>query len=87
MDHHRVSRNDPCPCGSGKKYKNCCRRKEVEAHSPHPSPKITDLDGKPKKRPEYPIRTVALYSPNDKITTKIAAAVAREQAVIRSRGN
>lgn len=19
-----VSRNDPCPCGSGKKYKNCC---------------------------------------------------------------
>jgi preprotein translocase subunit SecA len=23
----RVGRNDPCPCGSGKKYKNCCRRK------------------------------------------------------------
>lgn len=20
----RVGRNDPCPCGSGKKYKNCC---------------------------------------------------------------
>jgi preprotein translocase subunit SecA len=20
-------RNDPCPCGSGKKYKNCCARK------------------------------------------------------------
>ncbi|MGB1026720.1 MAG: SEC-C metal-binding domain-containing protein, partial [Rhodospirillaceae bacterium] len=19
----RVSRNEPCPCGSGKKYKNC----------------------------------------------------------------
>ena len=19
-------RNDPCPCGSGKKYKNCCGR-------------------------------------------------------------
>ena len=19
-----VGRNDPCPCGSGKKYKNCC---------------------------------------------------------------
>ncbi len=27
--HHgpRVGRNDPCPCGSGKKYKNCCLRK------------------------------------------------------------
>ena len=23
----RVGRNDPCPCGSGKKYKNCCGRK------------------------------------------------------------
>ena len=21
---HRVGRNDPCPCGSGKKYKYCC---------------------------------------------------------------
>lgn len=20
----KVHRNDPCPCGSGKKYKNCC---------------------------------------------------------------
>ena len=22
----KVGRNDPCPCGSGKKYKNCCTR-------------------------------------------------------------
>ena len=21
-----VGRNDPCPCGSGKKYKKCCGR-------------------------------------------------------------
>lgn len=24
----RVGRNDPCPCGSGKKYKKCCLRKD-----------------------------------------------------------
>ncbi len=24
----KVGRNDPCPCGSGKKYKNCCLGKE-----------------------------------------------------------
>ena len=24
---HRVGRNDACPCGSGKKYKQCCLRK------------------------------------------------------------
>ncbi|MDR2486913.1 MAG: preprotein translocase subunit SecA [Clostridiales Family XIII bacterium] len=23
-DRPKVGRNDPCPCGSGKKYKNCC---------------------------------------------------------------
>ena len=23
-DGRKVGRNDPCPCGSGKKYKNCC---------------------------------------------------------------
>jgi preprotein translocase subunit SecA len=23
-----ISRNDPCPCGSGKKYKNCCWLKD-----------------------------------------------------------
>ncbi|MCH3987714.1 MAG: SEC-C domain-containing protein [Lachnospiraceae bacterium] len=22
----KIGRNDPCPCGSGKKYKNCCGR-------------------------------------------------------------
>lgn len=23
----RVGRNDPCPCGSGKKYKKCCEER------------------------------------------------------------
>jgi preprotein translocase subunit SecA len=25
-DNQKVGRNDPCPCGSGKKFKNCCGR-------------------------------------------------------------
>ncbi len=24
MTHSKIRRNDPCPCGSGKKYKQCC---------------------------------------------------------------
>ena len=24
----KIGRNDPCPCGSGKKYKKCCLGKE-----------------------------------------------------------
>ena len=27
-DMPKVGRNDPCPCGSGKKYKNCCGRNQ-----------------------------------------------------------
>ncbi len=75
MDRDRVGRNAPCPCGSGKKYKHCCLRKELIARPPQPSLTITDLDGKPKKRPEYPMGTMAFYGPNDKTTTKIAAGV------------
>ena len=76
MGQSRVSRNDPCPCGSGKKYKQCCMSKEArEPLTSHRLRSITDLQGKPKKRPEYPIGTVALYGPDDRTTTKIAAGV------------
>ena len=27
----KVGPNDPCPCGSGKKYKQCCRSKDIAA--------------------------------------------------------
>ena len=27
----KVGPNDPCPCGSGKKYKQCCRAKDISA--------------------------------------------------------
>ena len=23
-EYQKIGRNDPCPCGSGKKFKNCC---------------------------------------------------------------
>jgi len=26
----KIGQNRPCPCGSGKKYKNCCRNKKIE---------------------------------------------------------
>ena len=31
----KTGRNDPCPCGSGKKYKSCCQ------HHPWPGPMIS----------------------------------------------
>lgn len=29
----KAARNDPCPCGSGKKYKKCCLEKDQQAQS------------------------------------------------------
>ena len=33
IKREKVGRNDPCPCGSGKKYKRCCLPKEEEARA------------------------------------------------------
>ncbi|MCL1998900.1 MAG: DUF1186 domain-containing protein [Turicibacter sp.] len=29
----KIGRNDPCPCGSGKKYKKCCYNTQTKEHS------------------------------------------------------
>ena len=33
MSMNVPQRNDPCPCGSGKKYKKCCLRREETQHA------------------------------------------------------
>lgn len=30
MSADKAKRNDPCPCGSGKKYKKCCHNKDKD---------------------------------------------------------
>ena len=32
-EHRKIGRNDPCHCGSGKKYKKCCLRKDTAANA------------------------------------------------------
>jgi hypothetical protein len=36
----KVGRNDPCPCGSGKKHKQCCERRQAKRA------KLTDSFGR-----------------------------------------
>jgi len=39
----KVGRNDPCPCGSGKKYKHCCYAKDSVKHeAPEPEAAVSD---------------------------------------------
>jgi hypothetical protein len=35
MEQSKIQRNDPCPCGSGKKYKKCCLNKKSAFHKEH----------------------------------------------------
>jgi tetratricopeptide (TPR) repeat protein len=35
-----VGRNDPCPCGSGKKSKHCCRGKSASTNPPTPTSSV-----------------------------------------------
>ena len=60
MGQSRVSRNDPCPCGSGKKYKQCCMSKEHMGRSPRSTAPITDLQGKPWSLADHKGRNVVL---------------------------
>jgi hypothetical protein len=65
----KTGRNDPCPCGSGKKYKKCCEEKEsapkkLVAHKLESSAasNITGLFQKmsfpqPTRLPETPVET------------------------------
>lgn len=42
----KVGRNDPCPCGSGKKYKQCCLNKPPLAKK---KITVTNLKAKPEE--------------------------------------
>lgn len=33
----RPGRNDPCPCGSGRKFKHCCLHKRSRPVEPEPA--------------------------------------------------
>ncbi len=40
----KVNRNDPCPCGSGKKYKKCCLPHHEEARKAIPKDELQKLE-------------------------------------------
>lgn len=48
--HNKAGRNDPCPCGSGKKYKKCCLEKHEEARRNMPADQREEMDRKAKLR-------------------------------------
>lgn len=54
----KIGRNEPCPCGSGKKYKRCCLAKQEAASS-------IDYEWQKLRRAEGEIAELLLYAAND----------------------
>jgi hypothetical protein len=46
----KVSRNDPCPCGSGKKYKKCCLSSHEEARRNLPADTLQEMEDAARRR-------------------------------------
>jgi preprotein translocase subunit SecA len=42
---HKIGRNDPCPCGSGKKYKKCHGRADTPQSDPTSAGRGTVIGG------------------------------------------
>ena len=45
----KIGRNDPCPCGSGKKYKQCCINKELLELDDNDLVRVSNYVQKPNK--------------------------------------
>ncbi len=58
---HHLGRNEPCHCGSGKKYKHCCLDKDeakaraasAEAANEAPAAPANPIAPKPRKQESY----------------------------------
>jgi hypothetical protein len=61
----RASRNQPCPCGSGRKYKACCRVRDLDGgvhRLPHRAPALYAM-----------LATYARRGPNREVADRMAA--------------
>jgi len=66
----KIGRNDPCPCGSGKKYKRCCLAKDQEAERAR---RVATQLNKPPVVPSKPA-TSAPGFPSPPSTTEVDIA-------------
>ena len=53
----KVGRNDPCPCGSGKKYKQCCWNKRLPLGKRKFKASVISSGGLGKQLPDLMERT------------------------------
>jgi tetratricopeptide (TPR) repeat protein len=72
---NKTGRNQPCPCGSGKKYKRCCLGK-TEPSVPTPTSEFTRFPGaEPFYAPGTETDWVAVEGPLDRLSNRVVRLV------------
>jgi yecA family protein len=77
----KIGRNDPCPCGSGKKYKKCCLPGEQQGRERRPDPAHAEPDFQglsPHQMHQliyYPLESPELLHFRDCLTTEPEAPI------------
>lgn len=59
----KAGRNDPCPCGSGKKYKKCCLAKNQEQAAEAPALAVAPTRSLPSSTPAQPSHAGPILPP------------------------
>ncbi len=78
MPSKKVARNDPCPCGSDRKFKNCCYGKNIDWNRPRTLPRPALPKIAPRKGTEEALRALAPYARIDAKLKEIAATATGE---------
>lgn len=66
---HKPGRNDPCPCGSGKKFKKCCLGKH-EAPASEPVDRTSPTRAHPDKPVAFFNEPVAFFDEIDEVSNR-----------------
>ena len=74
MSKKSVGRNDPCPCGSGKKYKKCCLGKDEAQVRLSSSPSQDDSSSPPPDAPVFRPYSIARVLDNPRNLKGMSAA-------------
>ncbi|MFQ5753857.1 MAG: SEC-C metal-binding domain-containing protein [bacterium] len=69
---NKIRRNDPCPCGSGKKYKHCCyQRNYIEVTPEKKTVHFTLDDGSKTSTPITSLDSIPAHNKNALTPTHI----------------
>ncbi len=74
MPQENIGRNDPCRCGSGKKYKKCCLSKDESA-----APRVSEPSLLPPPLPPSAFPPGAFESDLDKLSNGVLDAIEARQ--------